>query len=335
MCCGSVAVRVDAQDKYCGIYSLYAAAASLGVDVDFDILATPSYVSSMAGSSADDLVRAAKRIGLNGYPLAGLSIGNLEAFTQPVLLNVYTDGQLDYPSHWIVFLGIEDGRVKIGDGADGIVYWSKAELLIVWRGAGIVITKSEEQVIFSIIFSQYCTAALVVLSAVIGIFFFALVSKSNMYAGLIGLTVGTACMGFTASCLSSDGIGHIKNRASLIYVEELTKNASIPEIRWFSLVRDFAATEYLLIDSRLASDYQKGTISGSINVPVNCTRVVLQEALNGIDRNITLVVFCQSRECHFSRAVAKRLIQHGFKVVYVLDVGYNEVRAQAHVLEQI
>ncbi len=318
--------QLEAQDKYCGIYSLYAAAASHDVEVDFDDLATTTYVSSLSGSTANDLVRAANSISLNAYPLEGLTISDLEQLGQPVLLNTYSSGQLEYPNHWVVFLGMDGDQITIGDGADGIANWTKAELLITWRGAGIVITRKNQEAVFSVIFSRYCFTALKILLLVLAVHLVTLlkVVRSSVFCGIVGVGSGTLLGTFVTCYSSGDGIANRDNRDSLVFVEHLLGNRAVPKISLDQL-REYHTGEYLLVDSRFSKDFMHGTIEGAINLPVDYSRTEFHETLSDVERSRTIAVFCQNRRCSFSRSVANRLIQLGFKNVYILDSGFDEM----------
>ena len=57
------------QDKYCGIIGLFSIARLNGIDIQFEDLTTPEFVSSSQGSTALDLLNASKIIGLNARAL--------------------------------------------------------------------------------------------------------------------------------------------------------------------------------------------------------------------------------------------------------------------------
>jgi hypothetical protein len=93
-----------ASDSYCGVYSLYGAAKSLGIDADLEELIDAQYISSHRGSTADDLVRAAESIGLEATPLKALGIDSLKAAQQPLILHAAPMGNpCDLPALDSVF----------------------------------------------------------------------------------------------------------------------------------------------------------------------------------------------------------------------------------------
>jgi len=318
---------LQGQDKYCGIYSLYAAAASLDVDINFEELATVKYVSGLEGSTFDDLIKAANDNSLNAFPLSRLTLDDLIRIEQPVLLNIYSNGQLEFRNHWVAYLGIEGQRLKIADGADGIVRWTTAELLISWRGDGIVITRAEQEKVYAAIFSQHCTTLwkIVILVLVVHLVGTFRPVQVNNYVGSIVLLTGTLIGTYLSAYLSNAGIANPDNRSSLVYTEHLIGFRTLSEVSLEHLQTAPSHT-YLLIDSRLHSDFRRGTIEGSINIPVTFRREDFNKSLFGVERSRMLVVFCQNQKCGFGRSVANRLIKMGFENVKLLDRGIDELR---------
>lgn len=319
---------LNGQEKYCGIYSLYAAAASLDVDINFDELATVTYVSSLEGSTVQDLVTAANNHSLNAFPLSGLTLDDLARIEQPVLLNIYSNGQLEFRNHWVTYLGMAGQRVTIADGADGIASWTTAELLTSWRGDGIVITRAAKADVYAAIFSQNCTNALKIVFLILIVHFVGNIRqvRLNNLAGLIVLLTGTLVGTFFSNYLSGAGIANPDNRTSLVFTEHLIGFRSLSEVSPEQLHND-PSLAYLLIDSRFQGDYRRGTIQGAINIPVTFTREDFDKSLHGVERSRMLVVFCQNRKCGFSRSVANRLIKMGFENVKLLDRGVDELKA--------
>jgi hypothetical protein len=68
------------EPRYCGIAALYGAACSLGAKgIEFADLIDPNYVGSLAGSSLQELTKAAEDHELNASPFHGLSLSSLRA----------------------------------------------------------------------------------------------------------------------------------------------------------------------------------------------------------------------------------------------------------------
>jgi hypothetical protein len=137
----------EQQDRfapYCGLYALHNAMLVLGGKVEFSDLLKPQYIGSKQGSSADELIRAAKDHNYFAVPIAHLSCTALAAARAPMILHVRANpGEPEY-NHWILFVGSEDGDAKIIDGRKAVMRLKYEELGALWDGLGIVVAASSE-----------------------------------------------------------------------------------------------------------------------------------------------------------------------------------------------
>jgi rhodanese-related sulfurtransferase len=82
-----------------------------------------------------------------------------------------------------------------------------------------------------------------------------------------------------------------------------------------------------LIDCRYSQDFDRGTIDGAINLPIDIGLGEFKHVLAAIDRSADLIVFCQSRGCGFSGYMATMLAGAGYQNVSIYKGGYEEWRA--------
>ena len=129
---------------YCGVYSLYGAAKSLGIDANLNDLCTAEYVTSKAGSSAQDLQRAGHALGIRVQPLTGLGRSILLSSQHPLILHVSPRGVHGVYNHWILFLGFENGAAIVHDGSGGSLHCTLEEILARWDGIALVINRLTE-----------------------------------------------------------------------------------------------------------------------------------------------------------------------------------------------
>jgi hypothetical protein len=112
-------------NAYCGIYAAYGAASAVlkksgdEPSVEFFELLTGEYVSSFAGSTTRDLLRAIEKLGCSGKPYQCLSSRSLEGSNYPMILHVSGRGALGTYQHWVLFLGLDSGSAIIQDGEGG------------------------------------------------------------------------------------------------------------------------------------------------------------------------------------------------------------------------
>ncbi|MDG1146504.1 MAG: cysteine peptidase family C39 domain-containing protein, partial [Flavobacteriales bacterium] len=81
------------------------------------------------GTTLLGLYQAANKIGFNASGCEA-DVTSLINHKRPVILHVIIDGKLN---HYVVFYGYKNQKFIIGDPAKGIVYYTKEELLEVWK----------------------------------------------------------------------------------------------------------------------------------------------------------------------------------------------------------
>ena len=72
-----------------------------------------------------------------------------------------------------------------------------------------------------------------------------------------------------------------------------------------------------IVDVRMADDYQKDHIPGSINLPIN-----QWENLDALKKDGVNVLYCYSHVCHLAAKAAAKFSAQGFPVME-LDGGFN------------
>jgi rhodanese-related sulfurtransferase len=80
----------------------------------------------------------------------------------------------------------------------------------------------------------------------------------------------------------------------------------------------------VLIDARLAIDFQTAHIAGSLNLPPKLDRESRRRALAGISKEQLMVVFCKNRDCGYSYDVALNLLRDGYTNVRIFRGGWDE-----------
>ncbi len=142
-----VATQVDTAERgwptYCGVYAVCRAARALGKRCDFEQLLAARYVSTRAGSTLEDLTRAARELGLKSRPLAGLNAAALRQITCPAILHVkYYGGSAAY-DHWTLFMGLEGDEAIVYDGPhETPKRVPLARLMALWDGTALLLHAS-------------------------------------------------------------------------------------------------------------------------------------------------------------------------------------------------
>lgn len=92
--------------------------------------------TSQQGTTLLGLYQAARQLGFEAEGLEAESVDNLKELSEPAILHVLIDNKLQ---HYFVFYGF-DGNEKaiIGDPAEGIVHYSKNDLIKVWESKALL-----------------------------------------------------------------------------------------------------------------------------------------------------------------------------------------------------
>ncbi|MEA2019344.1 MAG: rhodanese-like domain-containing protein [Campylobacterota bacterium] len=84
----------------------------------------------------------------------------------------------------------------------------------------------------------------------------------------------------------------------------------------------YNAKSALFLDARPFKLYQKGTIMGAVHMPDKQYKKFKKYL--PADKNAKIVSFCNGPKCHLAPKLAKKLIEAGYKRVYVYSGGYPE-----------
>lgn len=80
----------------------------------------------------------------------------------------------------------------------------------------------------------------------------------------------------------------------------------------------------VFIDARLKRDFDAAHVEGAINIPVDANDAVRRPAVMRVSPGDSLVVYCQSVNCHFADIVAGKLRLDGFSSVSIFPGGWME-----------
>lgn len=89
----------------------------------------------------------------------------------------------------------------------------------------------------------------------------------------------------------------------------------------------WAAGEAVVLDARAEEFFARGHVPGARNVPTAEAEGLLPAGLLAIDRERTLVVYCEGGACQSSLSLAKRLNSAGFRDVRVFGGGWDAWKA--------
>lgn len=158
---------------YCGVYAVCRAARALGIECHFEQLLDARYIGTKRGSTLEDLARAARDLGLEARPLAGMNGAALRQLTSPAVLHVKASAASAVYDHWTLFMGLE--------GEEAILYDGPLEtprrvplprLLALWDGTMLLLDASRVPPVHAIRFAavaQYLFFGCLFLAAILAV----------------------------------------------------------------------------------------------------------------------------------------------------------------------
>jgi len=328
---GDSAIRVD-DNAYCGLYCVYAAARSFGLNPDVYALFQPQHIGAAEGSSLPELVLASEAVGLKGRAIGGLSPGDLRAMQLPIILHVRESSRAVEPDHFVLLLRM--------DGRDTTVLYPPSSmtgpriestplpiLAANWGRSAILLTDSEQPA-KGLISSQRRT---LVMAAVMTLFVFGLIGLRSQFPAVfanpasesaqgvvwsIVLIAGLSILGAAgAAVLQPDGIRSTESTwqaANLLHERQhppVVEATDLPDLLQ-------ATRSVHFIDARRGAT--RSTIPGSRQVPYDASSGERSQMMSGISKNARIIVFCNPHGCPVSARLAVHLEDAGYSNVQVL-----------------
>lgn len=304
--------NAQSDSPYCGLYCVVAASSVHERTITIEQIRKNEFLSGHPGSTSDNLLNALKIADLHGQVRGFLSLSNLRNSSDPVILHARTPATGQF-HHWILFLGFSDyDRVLIYDPPNHRSEISLAELLAVWDGYGIVVSRQPSVVLFSIPFDWILISALVIV-----LYFFLRKFSSTIFTISLLTVVGGIAWGLSPHGLLRKpyATGIISARYFPQPIRELTFDE-------FQNARKEGSSVY--VDARPFDSFTVTTIPGSINIPINAGLLQLHELTANYSRDTPMIAFCLSKTCGWADAVANQLHHLGFRNVSIYRGGVSD-----------
>jgi rhodanese-related sulfurtransferase len=288
-----------------------------------------------------ELKHAVEDFGGTAEPLQGLSISSLRAAGHPVILHVRRPGKNTQFLHWVLFLGMEDDKVRIVDPPGGAESLSSADLLSLWDGVGLAVGKTQIDAA-PMVWSAWAEQATIFLLALAGLAACRVLLwrrlRSQMAPGrpaylavlgrwaltIAGIVTFAAALGVAWHLLN--GNGFFFHRAALAQIIAQHFTPSLASLSAEQVDRLLGRSDVTLIDARFQEDYDRGHLEGAINLPVVASLFERERALAPLARTNTIVVYCQSARCPYAEMVGSEIFFRGFRNVVLYPGGWEEWR---------
>ena len=303
------------------MYALLAAAHSIEYTIPIDQLVSGKWFSKEIGLTANDLVRIAQEFGLSALYRSKFTIAALRDAGCPAMLLLDDELQQGNSNHWVTYLGFRDSNVVIYDSHAGCVELSVSELMSRWSGVAVVVTDRRE-LLNGIWWLQLSLATIQYLPPLV----FALGVSCCLVRGggkqeeipgvsrQIGLLLIFIGGWVSLDCVLSHG-SLLADRHLLASLKCIGSDRTI--IANVVEVDDLAG--YTVVDARFPVAFENGHLPGALNIPVNSSHSEIAKKLDGIGPDQRVLVYCQSRDCHWADQLASRLICFGYKAEVLRD----------------
>ncbi len=324
---------------HCGLYCLYSLLKLSGRETDYRSLVKPEYFGSREGSSLADLDRAATDHGLHSYIAARLTTRTLRACPCPALLHVRPAGEGREYNHYELFLGTVDGKAELFNPPEKPRLATFEELAARWDGAALFVSDQPVDIgpVLAVdrhrllLYGMGGVVMLLALHAGRRRWLTSVGKMSRRWS--IGLTLGQAVvLGIVA--LLCGTLYHVLNSEALLANAMATASLQkaylgtfIPRIG-HSEVRRVLGTDIVVIDARLARDYQAAHLDGAISLPVDANEALWKRTAETIPKGKPIMVYCQSDRCKFAERVSVRLTKDGFSGISIYRGGWSDWTAK-------
>jgi rhodanese-related sulfurtransferase len=328
------------QGVYCGIHCIYGAINFEGAQVKLSDLLDRKYVGCSAGSTFQELQRAAVDHGLHARPALRLSASALRALDCPAVLFVRSEPAAPEPNHYVLLLPAtsDSAEPAVIDPARPQAAATLPDVLPLWSGDALLVSRQPINLLplaaadlSSVL--VYALAASCVLLAVgrmerrHGV----TVGGGRSLARSARQAAAMACValavGFAYHRVCDDGIYGSRRLAAQV-------DAAFAPVRVrFVTVSEFAAAVEtggsLIIDARPPATYHKQPIKGSLNMPADSDRAARDRAMSRVNPGKPIIVFCQNAACAMSDGLARKLMTDGYRDVGIFRGGWDAWAASA------
>lgn len=323
----------NAPAAYCGIYSLYRAASSLGSDLRFSDFLKPEYISSRQGSSLSDLIRAAGEQGLYAEAMGRMNCSILHYVRSPVILHVKPDlAKTKGYNHWILFAGTEEGKARIYDGVRSVELVDFADLAARWDGIGLLISDSSISVssLWLVVVAQFVFYAGTCAGVIALLLWIRHQWPSKLrwassprgwdrFVGELATLLVLAVVLGAGFRLAHAG-GFLSAPQAVAAIQDMHLGGFLPKVRVEDVPKLLGAEGVTVVDARFPQDFTAGHLANAINLPPSSSPEECQQVLAGVPTSNRILLYCQSNGCPYSEIVARKMIALGYtNILYFRD----------------
>lgn len=320
---------------YCGIHCLYSASRLLGINVAFEDLFKPEYISSPEGSTFSDLVSAANRYDIYVEPIQKFTVYDLRHAKDIIILHVKFTSASKTFDHFSLFMGIDNGKAIIFDPPNKPSRVSFSELAPLWDGTGLIVSDVpiDLSAYVSSSWKRYASYLLAIIIVVLvirkvmkyeSLWFSNFGKRKRMLIVLKEVVIICVVVFIAGACYHYfSEIGFLSNREGTKTVTKAHEGSFIPKVSLDDVVNTVSQGDAVLIDARFKLDFDKSHISNAINMPVSSSHEKVQNRMSEVGKNESIIVYCQSKGCTYDQEIAIKLIELGYSNVSIFEDGWR------------
>lgn len=317
-------LRIGRAPSYCGIYCVYGALKSVGVDCQFSDFLSSQYVTSSLGSSLTDLQAAVESKGAIAEARSGLTVADLMGSPCPVVLHVADERRIGIYNHWVLYLGTENGMARIVDAPHQLELMPYAELLARWDSIGLFISK--EPIATGSIRARHVLSTSLLIGAAGGLALLGYRRGPVRTRLAMPLQVLAICGG----ALVASGLYHLlvptgllRNATAVELVQQSHLPIELPEVSEVALASSEAAKKPIIVDARFEDAFEQGHVPGALNIPLHASRVERLALLQNVVKDNEIIVYCETSQCPYAELVGRSLVVDGYKNVRLYREGWR------------
>lgn len=316
----STVVHLDVSEKnlnsygqtsvYCGLYSLLAISNSLERPIDLQPLFDGDFLSDSTGSTAADLITAARNFGFFAEHLHSIDSVALLTSDCPMILQLKEIGAIE-KYHWVAYLGCGTNQeLSIFDSQIGLCSLTMDEIQQTWTGHCVAISLTPIKAWQIQTNTRLRMLAWLVVPASI-IMLYSLFSVFSKKQGVYSTNSSLSRIGYYASPLLL-----VTAWTALVIACNPSRQALPDYINASSCwdtnkdepkyIREFE-DDWLIIDCRTSAAFEFSHMSNAINIPVNSSFRELAKLKGKLKDGREAVVYCQNSKCQWAAAMARHL----------------------------
>ncbi|MGI9015138.1 MAG: cysteine peptidase family C39 domain-containing protein [Phycisphaerales bacterium] len=317
-----------ANDAYCGVYCVWAAAQFLSDKaVILADLLHPEYISQPGGSSFSDLLEAVQAVDLSASARKNMTLTDLQRHGGLAILHVKQDPVSRGYRHFVLCLGVTEDTAIIFDPPFPIRLVPSFELVRDWDGSGILLAGRGVDIAASWRPAPPIVWLCVPLGMLCAAFIFrrrsrsgqtSMISRGALEIGCVLLLSGSVAIVFHVysqrGFLAGLGTARPTAESALPMLVDKVDLATIGRTQ---------EQQPRMIDFRHPTRAEQSPILGAINVNRHMTRRERRVAMKSVPLSERVYVLCHGSDCLEAAMLAQTLQRDGYRKV-VLATGVKQ-----------